>query len=752
MASPCQKGGMRLSEALDNMQLAYNPITKQLHFVSPKVEKPSEDTSDDLDKLSKKSSFSDEGNFSISTCEKSDTSDSPKSTLNWGGSVSGHKRGKDGGSFSSTVSSLSECSLGSSASKEDIGEVTSDQEQAKLKKKGLSGFFSRGVFPWKSSSSSKTSTSPTSTPTWRLFGSRSSGNLQREPAPAPPAPATPHHHRRQGSSASDKQFEDLVASSIALIQHDRPSNLPAKTTEEALRHKAEHARILEAARRRVERESAARLARLQESLRQEERLARHAREWQAILPDWSAQKNAKRTQELWWSGLPPSIRGKVWQLAIENKLQITHHHYREFVAKAKQRLHEAQLRRKRLKIHRESETEEKTEDKERLGLPRNFSEQNLKCHSDTTPKCCSKSNPDLIERSDECSMELIELDIARTFPQLCIFQPGGPYFTVLHELLAAYVCYRPDVGYVQGMSFIAAVLILNMEAPCAFVCFANLLEQPVLRAAFTRDGNTMQRFWRAYTRLLKHNLPSLADTLAPELYLLEWLYTAFAKAMPLDAACRVWDVFHRDGGAFLFNTALGTVYYTYTRLLKHNLPSLADTLAPELYLLEWLYTAFAKAMPLDAACRVWDVFHRDGGAFLFNTALGTVYYTYTRLLKHNLPSLADTLAPELYLLEWLYTAFAKAMPLDAACRVWDVFHRDGGAFLFNTALGILHLYQDELRDMDFISAAQFLTKLPDDLDSEALFRSISSVSMTLDGMTFEDLVLSEVCEDEDVRL
>lgn len=144
-SSPCQKGGMRLSEALDNMQLAYNPITKQLHFVSPKVEKPVEDTSDDIDKLSKKSSFSDEGNFSISTCEKSDTSDSPKSTLQWG-SVSGHHRGKDGGSFSSTVSSLSECSLGSAASKDDeVSDATShDHDQhSKLKKKGISGFFSR---------------------------------------------------------------------------------------------------------------------------------------------------------------------------------------------------------------------------------------------------------------------------------------------------------------------------------------------------------------------------------------------------------------------------------------------------------------------------------------------------------------------------------------------------------------------------------------------------------------------------------
>lgn len=499
---------------------------------------------------------------------------------------------------------------------------------------------------------------------WRLFGSKSSGNLaaktinseaQKTLTPASSVANTPHHHKRQGSSASEKQFEDLVASSIALIQHDRPSNLPAKCTEEALRHKAEHARMVEAARRRVEREAAARHARMQESLRLEERLARHAKEWtQNILPEWNNTKNSKRTLELWWSGLPPAVRGKVWQLAIENKLKITHDMYQDYVAKAKQRLHEAQLRRKRLKVNRNdtcscqkekvSEQKEKLgklddilaktddriktdEDKPRLGIPRNYSEQNLKSQaSDAGPqKCCSKSNPNLLDYSDECSMELIQLDIARTFPHLCIFQPGGPYFDVLHELLAAYVCYRPDIGYVQGMSFIAAVLILNMEAPQAFVCFANLLDGPVLRAAFTRDGATMQRLWKAYTTLLRHNLPSLADIVAPELYLLEWLYTAFAKAMPLDAACRVWDVFLRDG---------------------------------------------------------------------------------------------DT-------------------------------------FLFNTALGVLHLYQEELKDMDFISAAQFLTKLPEDLDTEALFKSISAVSLTLDGMSFEEL--ASCCEvdttlDDDVTV
>ena len=51
--------------------------------------------------------------------------------------------------------------------------------------------------------------------------------------------------------------------------------------------------------------------------------------------------------------------------------------------------------------------------------------------------------------SREETLDLIRLDVSRTFPQLCIFQEGGPYYQLLHNILGAYVCYRPDIGYVQ---------------------------------------------------------------------------------------------------------------------------------------------------------------------------------------------------------------------------------------------------------------------------------------------------------------
>lgn len=95
------------------------------------------------------------------------------------------------------------------------------------------------------------------------------------------------------------------------------------------------------------------------------------------------------------------------------------------------------------------------------------------------------SDAGLSHADREASLELIKLDISRTFPNLCIFQEvacvsfsgvwdhllpirviiplfnyfffliyfkGGPYHDVLHSILGAYTCYRPDVGYVSTPS------------------------------------------------------------------------------------------------------------------------------------------------------------------------------------------------------------------------------------------------------------------------------------------------------------
>lgn len=73
----------------------------------------------------------------------------------------------------------------------------------------------------------------------------------------------------------------------------------------------------------------------------------------------------------------------------------------------------------------------------------------------------------------------------------------------------------------------------------------------------------------------------------------------------------------------------------------------------------------------------------------------TSYFsTYSDLLKFNLHRLDAHfsqigLTPEMYLVEWIYSLFAKSMNLELTSVIWDNFLRDNDQFLFRAALGKL---------------------------------------------------------------
>ncbi|XP_072543235.1 TBC1 domain family member 14 isoform X2 [Salminus brasiliensis] len=339
-------------------------------------------------------------------------------------------------------------------------------------------------------------------------------------------------HRQ--SVRKNLEFEPL--STTALILEHRPANLPAKPAEEAEKHKQQYEEMVAQAKKRELKEAQKRKKQLEDRVKQEENIGNAALTWsQEILPNWSTVRSSKRVRELWWQGVPPSVRGKVWSLAIGNELNITHELYNICLSRAKERWSASPA---------------------------------------PVPSTMETDAGDSGSHADrEASLELIKLDISRTFPSLCIFQQGGPYHDVLHSILGAYTCYRPDVGYVQGMSFIAAVLILNMDTADAFIAFANLLNKPCQMAFYRVDHSLMLTYFAAFEVFFEENLPKLfahfkSNNLTPDIYLIDWIFTLYSKSLPLDVACRVWDVFCRDGEEFLFRTALG-ILRLYEDVLTH---------------------------------------------------------------------------------------------------------------------------------------------------------------------------------------
>ena len=63
----------------------------------------------------------------------------------------------------------------------------------------------------------------------------------------------------------------------------------------------------------------------------------------------------------------------------------------------------------------------------------------------------------------------------------------------LRDILETYCFYRPDVGYIQGMSYLAGNLLLYMAPYPAFVCFANLLNSPYFHTFLKLNPTAMNQ-------------------------------------------------------------------------------------------------------------------------------------------------------------------------------------------------------------------------------------------------------------------
>ena len=86
----------------------------------------------------------------------------------------------------------------------------------------------------------------------------------------------------------------------------------------------------------------------------------------------------------------------------------------------------------------------------------------------------------------EATVQLIDEDLKRTFVPLGFFNRGEPLYDVIRKMLLTYAYYRPDIGYVQGMSFLAGILAVHISDDyLCFQCLANLLGSEHLYAFYS---------------------------------------------------------------------------------------------------------------------------------------------------------------------------------------------------------------------------------------------------------------------------
>uniref|UniRef100_A0A803SMK9 Rab-GAP TBC domain-containing protein n=1 Tax=Anolis carolinensis TaxID=28377 RepID=A0A803SMK9_ANOCA len=159
----------------------------------------------------------------------------------------------------------------------------------------------------------------------------------------------------------------------------------------------------------------------------------------------------------------------------------------------------------------------------------------------------------------------ITRDINRTFPAHDYFKDtGGDGQDSLYKICKAYSVYDEEIGYCQGQSFLAAVLLLHMPEEQAFSVLVKIMFDYGLRELFKQNFEDLHCKFYQLERLMQvsmrssHSLSASEEGKAKIKLLLLLLLLLFCLFVSLERA---------QGISIIFNVALGLLKTTKDDLL-----------------------------------------------------------------------------------------------------------------------------------------------------------------------------------------
>ncbi|XP_070816543.1 rab GTPase-activating protein 1-like isoform X1 [Chaetodon trifascialis] len=189
-------------------------------------------------------------------------------------------------------------------------------------------------------------------------------------------------------------------------------------------------------------------------------------------------------------------------------------------------------------------------------------------------------NHDLLEHyrilitKDSAQEGVITRDIHRTFPAHDYFKDSdGDGQDSLYKICKAYSVYDEEIGYCQGQSFLAAVLLLHMPEEQAFSVLVKIMYEYGLRALYKNNFEDLHCKFYQLERLMQEQLPDLWShfqelNLEAHMYASQWFLTLFTAKFPLCMVFHITDLLLCEGLNIIFNVALALLKTSKEDLLQ----------------------------------------------------------------------------------------------------------------------------------------------------------------------------------------
>ncbi|XP_006017770.1 rab GTPase-activating protein 1-like isoform X1 [Alligator sinensis] len=175
---------------------------------------------------------------------------------------------------------------------------------------------------------------------------------------------------------------------------------------------------------------------------------------------------------------------------------------------------------------------------------------------------------------DSVQESVITRDIHRTFPAHDYFKDTeGDGQESLYKICKAYSVYDEEIGYCQGQSFLAAVLLLHMPEEQAFCVLVNIMYNYGLRDLYKNNFEDLHCKFYQLEKLIQEQLPDLYSrftdlNLEAHMYASQWFLTLFTAKFPLCMVFHIIDLLLCEGLNIIFHVALALLKTSKEDLLQ----------------------------------------------------------------------------------------------------------------------------------------------------------------------------------------
>ena len=170
----------------------------------------------------------------------------------------------------------------------------------------------------------------------------------------------------------------------------------------------------------------------------------------------------------------------------------------------------------------------------------------------------------------------IRKDLTRTFPDNILFKYGNTYYNKLYHILTAYSNFNKNIGYIQGLNFLAANIIYFFEDEIDEFVFLDAI---IHKFDFNKilDKNLNNNFFvkklEKINLLLMKKLPKLNKFLSNiklnfDFFITNWILTLFSDSIDTEYLTIIWDFMGIFGWKFFEYFVLNVFILCENRILN----------------------------------------------------------------------------------------------------------------------------------------------------------------------------------------